>query len=142
MMAEQGEADVYKRFQTSAALQHAAHLVLQLAENITMAELSAGANTTGLACLLCVCGEIAETASCNAGNVRGGAATCFVAAWQREHLPVPFAGQGSEMQRTLPSSTPSSSCSWSGGRGKIANYPVRSGCYAGEQEGWKPSPVF
>lgn len=95
VMAEQGEAGVYKRFRISAALQHAAHLVLQLAENITMAELSAGANMTGLACLLHVYDLIAEIASfCNAGNVTGDAATCFVAILAEAVSACPFCWPG------------------------------------------------
>ena len=59
---------------------HAAHLVWQLVETNTMTELSSGPNRTGLACLECIHGLIAEIASsCNAGNVGGDAATSFVA---------------------------------------------------------------
>lgn len=80
VVAEQGEAGVYTGFRISAVLQHAAHLVLQRVEMNKMAELSPGANVTGLACLQCIYGPIAEIASsCSAGNVGGDAATCFVA---------------------------------------------------------------
>lgn len=59
-VAEQGEVGVYMSSRISAALQHAAHLVLWLAEMNTMAELSPGAKITGLACLLCIYDPIAE----------------------------------------------------------------------------------
>lgn len=88
-----------------AVLQNTALMVLWLVEMKTMAECP-GANITGLACLLCICGLTAEhqTSFCHAG---GDAATCLV----------PCAAQGSKVQRTRPS-LPGFSCSWGGGRGE------------------------
>lgn len=80
VVAEQGQAVIHMRSRITAALQHADHPVLQLVGTNVMAEISPGAIITGLACLLCVYGLIIEIASSHeAGDVRGGAATCCVA---------------------------------------------------------------
>lgn len=76
-MAEQGGAGLESHTFTRGL---ADYLVLRLVGMNMLAELSPGANITDLACLQCIYGPIAEIApSCNAGNVGGGAATCFVA---------------------------------------------------------------
>lgn len=115
-VAEQEEAGVCMKFWIRVALQNTALMVMWLVEMNTMAELSPGANITGLGCVLCIYGLIAEEASfCHAGNVRGDAATCFAAilAVAPAACPLCCPGlQGAEDSAFL------TSCSWGGGRGK------------------------
>lgn len=125
-VAEQGEAGVYVSSQASAVLQHAAHLVSRLVETNTMAELSPGANITGLACLLCVYGPIAEIASlCNDRNVGGAAATCFVAILAAAACPLWWPGlQDAEDPAFLPPRAPSL---LPGGVAKGKTQPIQRG---------------
>lgn len=105
VVAEQGQAGVHVRSRISAALQHADHPVLQLVGINAMAEVSPGANITGLACLLCIYGLIVEIASSReAGDVRGGAATCYVAGSYVAPCPSCYSGlQDVEDAALLPS---------------------------------------
>lgn len=138
-MAEQGEAGVYRSSRIRAALQHTAHLVLRLVEMNAMAELSPGANVTGLASLLCIYGPIAEIASfCSARNFGGAAATCFVAMLAAAAAACPLSCPGlqdAEDPAFFP--TRAASAAWGGSRAKISSYPRRSGYQTGEQEWWK-----